>query len=396
MHKKLPYFLLWLTLAAILPGCSKDSWSGWLSRSKEVLAKLGILGDKTSPPMKRAPAPVSVAVASLRDVPVQITGIGNVAPYATVAVKSQIGGELMQVHFKEGQEVSKGDLLFTIDLRPYEIQIKQIEATLSRDTVQWENARNDAKRYEELFRKNYAAQEQYDQYRTAAIALEGTVKAEKAALENARLQLDYCTIRAAITGRTGSLLVNQGNLIKANSDSAMVVIHQVRPIYVNFAVPEQHLPDIKKYMAYGELKVEAMSAGQQKAATGMLTFIDNTVDTTTGTIKLKATFANKEGELWPGQFVDVVLTLTVEPNLVVVPSAALQTGQKGLYVFVVKDDLSAEYRAVENPRNFGDEAVIMQGLRAGEKVVTNGQLRIVPGGLVEIKSSGETAKEQNK
>lgn len=379
-----------------LCGCGKEEMTGWLNRGKETLAKLGLWGDKPAAPVKRPPAPVSVALAGSKNVPVQITAIGSVSPYATVAVKSQIGGELMQVHFREGQDVNKGDLLFSIDPRPFEIQIKQLEANLARDTVQWENARDDAKRYEELFRKNYAAKEEYEKFRTNAVALEATVRGEKAALESARLQLGYCTIRSPISGRTGSILVNQGNLVKANADGAMVVIHQLQPIYVTFSVPELYLTDIKKYLAQGELKVEALVSGQSKPAEGVLTFIDNTVDTATGTIRLKGTFANKQNELWPGQFVDVVLTLTVEPNLVVVPSAALQTGQRGLYVFVVKDDLSAEYRAVTSPRNFGDDAVITDGVRAGETVVTDGQLRIVPGARIEIKKDASAAKPDDK
>jgi multidrug efflux system membrane fusion protein len=220
--------------------------------------------------------------------------------------------------------------------------------------------------------------------------LEATVNADKAMVENARLQLKYCFIYSPINGRTGNLIANEGNLIKANADDAMVIINQIQPIYVSFSVPEQYLSEIKKYMSSGKVKIEVfMTKGMDNPEEGFLTFIDNTVDIATGTIRLKATFANKERRLWPGQFVDVVMTLTTQPDAITVPSQALQTGQKGQYVFVIKDDLTVELRPVIISRTIGAEAVVEKGLRPGEKVITDGQLRIVPGAKVEVKNSPE-------
>ncbi len=332
--------------------------------------------------------PVTVATAIQRDVPVQVHAIGNAEAYSTVSVKPQIGGELSRVYFKGGQYVKKGAMLFLIDPRPYEAALRQAEANLVRDTVQAENASVDAQRYAELFKKGYVAREQYDQMRTNADALEAVVKADKAAVENARLQLGYCYIRNPIDGLTGSLIVNQGNIVKANPDTAIVVINQIIPIYVDFSVPEEELPDIKRYMAAGKLKVEAVIPNTETKVGGELTFIDNTVNTATGTIMLKATFPNKDRTLWPGQFVDVVLTLTTQPNAVVVPSQAVQTGQAGSYVFIVKPDLTVELRQVASGRTYDGEVVIEKGIQTGEKVVTDGQLQLLPGTKVEIKKAG--------
>lgn len=348
-------------------------------------------GGKPEQHMKADVVPVTADNAVQKNVPVQISAIGTVEAYSTVGIKAQTGGELTQVSFKEGQDVSKGGLLFTIDTRPYEAALRQAEAILARDNVQIENARQDVRRYEELVRKGYVAKQQYDQVRTNAAALEATVNADKAMVENARLQLKYCSIYAPITGRTGSLIVNQGNLIKANADNPMVVINQILPIYVSFSIPERYLPEIKKYKLLGRAKVAAaLSKVDGHPAEGLLTFIDNAVDRTTGTIRLKATFANKEKQLWPGQYVNVVMTLAAQPNAIVVPSKAVQTGQSGQYVFVVKSDLTVEYRAIVVSRTLDDETVIEKGLNAGEKVVTDGQLRLIPGAKVEIKSSNHS------
>jgi multidrug efflux system membrane fusion protein len=242
-------------------------------------------------------------------------------------------------------------------------------------------------------KRGYVAQEQYDQISTNAAVLEATVNADKAIVENARLQLKYCFIYSPITGQTGNLISNQGNLIKVNADNPMVVINQIQPIYVTFSVPEQNLLEIKKYMAAGNLKIEAfLSKEDMKPEQGVLTFIDNTVDTATGTIKLKGTFANRGKRLWPGQFVNVVLTLTTQPNAVVVPSQAIQTGQMGQYVFVIKNDLTVESRPVVVGRTLNDETVVEKGIQPGEKIVTDGQLRLVPGVRVEIKNKAEGNK----
>ena len=346
-----------------------------------------------SEPSKVRSVPVTAGTVIQRTVPVQVRAVGNVEAYSTVSVKSQIGGELIRVHFKEGQDVQKGDLLFTIDPRPYEAALKQAEANLAKDMAQLENARSELLRYEELIKRDYVTRQEYDQIHANAAALEATVKAGMALVDNARLQLKYCFIYSPINGKTGNLMEDKGNLIKANADGPMVVINQIQPVYASFSMPEQYLSEIKKYMSAGKVKVEAfLTKVTDHPEEGILTFIDNTVDITTGTIKLKATFLNKEKRLWPGQFVDVVTTLTTEPNAILVPSQAVQTGQKGQYVFVIKNDLSVESRSVIISRTISGEAVAEKGLQPGEKVVTDGQLRLVPGAKVEIKSSSENAR----
>jgi len=345
---------------------------------------------KKAEPLKRPAVPVTAATVVQKTVPVQIRAIGNVEAYSTVGVKVQIGGELLRVHFKEGQDVRKDDILFTIDPRPYEAALKQAEANLARDTAQLENAKVDVGRYEDLVKKGYVAQQQYDQVLTNFATLDATVNADKALIENARLQLKYCYIYSPITGRTGGLVVNQGNVIKANADNPIVTINQIQPIYVTFSVPEQFLPEIKKYMATEKVQTQAIiGTDESHPEDGILTFVDNAVDITTGTIKLKATFVNREKRLWPGQFVNVVLTLTSQPNALVTPSAAVQTGQQGQYVFVIKGDLTVESRPVIISRTLNNESVIEKGLQSGEKVVTDGQLRLVPGALVEINKGTE-------
>ncbi len=344
-------------------------------------------GNSSQPP-KKPVAPVSVGTVTQKTVPVLLTAIGNVETVSTIQVKSQIGGILNKVHFKEGQDVAKGSLLFTIDPRQYEAQVKQAEANLAKDKAQLENAREQAQRYGELVKKGYVAREQYEQYRTNAAALEATVNADKAMVENAHLQLKYCYIYSPITGRTGNLIAAEGNLIKASADTAMVVINQIQPIYVTFSVPEHNLAEIKKYMSQGKIMVEAYVSKEDKTSEqGVLTFVDNTVDPTTGTIKLKATFPNSQKKLWPGQFVSVALTLTTRPNALLVPTSAIQTGQDGQYIFVVKKDNTVDSRPVVAGLAIADETVIDKGVNAGETVVTDGQVRLVPGAKVEIKNN---------
>lgn len=418
-----------LACLALFAGCSNDSASG-----------------KTAPPVPQG-VPVTVATVVQKSVPVQVRAIGTVQASSTVSIKSRVDGQVFRVHFTEGQDVKKGDLLFTIDPRPFEAALQQAEAMLARDMAQVaqaeatlgqrraeatqaeaniardlahvENARVDAQRYLELLREGGVAQQQYDQVRTNAAAMEATVqatraglenaraairaaqaaletakaatRADQAAVDNARIQLGYTTIRSPLDGRTGNLLVHPGALVKGNDaseSSALVVINQVHPIYAAFSVPEQFLADIKRYLAAGSLRVEAILPGQERAPEqGTLTFVNNAVDPSTGTIQLKGTFANSGNRLWPGQFIDVVLTVTTEADAVVVLSQAIETGQQGSYVFVVKPDLTVDRRQVVVGRMAGLEAVVAKGLAPGERVVTEGQIRLVPGARVDVKPS---------
>jgi len=371
------FFFLWTCLIlalALVPACS---------------------GGKSEPPPTAAPVPVTVGHVTQKTVPVEVKTIGNVEAYASVSVKARVGGELQKVHFQEGQEVKKGDLLFTIDPRPYEAALKEYRAKLARDQALLKKARDDAERYGQLIKGDLISREQYDQVMANAQALGATVQADEAAVEHARLQVGYCYIRSPITGRTGSFLINQGNLIKADDEkNPIVVIHQIQPIYVSFAVPEKYFPEIKAAMAQETLPVKAAIAGDEsRPVQGNLTFVDNRVDPATGTIRLKGTFKNDAKLLWPGQFVEVSLGLASQPNALVIPAQAVQTGQGEQFVYVVKSDQTVEYRAVMVERIMDGEAVVKKGLAAGEQVVTDGQLRLVPGARVEIKSEPKSPEK---
>jgi multidrug efflux system membrane fusion protein len=342
-------------------------------------------GDKKPPP--RPPVPVLVATVTERTVPVELKVIGNVEAYSTVSIKSRLSGQLVQVNFKEGQDVKAGDLLFVIDPRPYESALRQMEANLARDKALATKAQADAGRYAELIRKQFVSQQDYEQAKATAESLNATVNADQVAVQNAKLNLSYCYIKAPISGRTGSLIAHMGNQIKADADTAMLVINQIQPIYVSFAIPEQNLAAVRKFMAAETIKVAVVIAGQEnQPETGVLSFIDNTVDKATGTILCKATFANEAKRLWPGLFVNVVVQLSTQPNAILVSSQAVQTSQAGPIVFVVKPDLTVEIRPVEVGRPIDGEVIITKGLTPGERVVTDGQLRLVPGAKVEIKT----------
>ena len=361
-------------IGAVLLGLCVFWWTGCSSKKAE---------SQGVPPGYSVP--VTTATATLKTVPIQVHAIGNVEALSTVSVKAQVAARIEKAFFTEGQDIKKGDLLFTLDRRPFDTALQQAEANLAKDQAQLENAKAEAERYTKLFQAGIVSKEQYDSMRTNADALAASVRADKAAIEKARIDLSYCTIQAPIDGRTGALLVHPGNLVKDN-DAVLVVVNQIHPIYVTFSVPEQYLADIKRYRAAGPLRVEAVVPTQeQNPGQGVLTFIDNAVDNTTGTIKLKGTFENPDNRLWPGQFVNVALTLTTQPNAVVVPSQAVQTGQVGQYVFVVRQDMTAEYRPVVAGDNVGGETVVRKGLVAGETLVTDGQLRLVPGMKVAIK-----------
>jgi multidrug efflux system membrane fusion protein len=337
--------------------------------------------------------PVTVAPVVAKPMPIDIRVIGTTEAFSTVAVHSQITGELTSVNFKEGDDVKQGQVLFTLDRRPLEAALQQAEANLARDQAGAVNARAQAARYRDLLQRGIATREQVDQITANAAAADATVGADVAAVDNAKVQLQYATISAPIPGRTGALQVHAGNLVRASDTTPLVVINQVTPIYVTFGIPEAQLPALKRYMAAKPLTVEAHAPNESgSASTGRISFVDNTVDQTTGTIKIKGTFPNQDRRLWPGQFVNVVVTLTTDPNAIVVPATAVQTGQQGQYAFVIKPDQTAELRTVTVARTNGTDTVIASGLKPGETVVTDGQLRLVAGSKVTIKSSGAAAK----
>lgn len=360
-----------------------------------MLAGLLMLGGCVSKSAKPEAAPmefrvpVTVAKATMKNVPVQVEVIGNVEAYSNVSVRTQMAGEIEKAHFTQGEDVKKGQLLFTLDRRPFEVALSQLEANLARDQAQLANARAQAERNEKLFQEGIISKDQYETFRTTAEAQAATVRADQAAIENARINLSYCSVYSPIDGRTGSYQVYPGNIAKVN-DTVLVVINQIHPIYVAFSVPEQYLSEVKEFQARGPLNVEARIPNDPGApSSGRLTFIDNTVDTATGTIKMRATFQNSDNRLWPGQFVNVVLRLSVQPNATVVPSQAIQTGPMGKYLFVVEPDAKGDLKGNLRPVVVGTavqgETVIEKGVAPGDTVVTDGQLLLAPGSKVEIK-----------
>ena len=336
-----------------------------------------------------AAVPVSVAVVTRQTVPVRLRAIGNVEAYSTVAVKARVDGQIIEVNLRDGAPVKKGDVLFRIDPRPYEAALRQAEANALRDAAAREQAQSQARRYEELLDKNFISKEAFAQIRTSAATAEATAKASQAALENARLNLEYSTIRSPLDGFIGKVLLQAGNLVKANDVNPLVVINQVRPIYVNFAVPEQNLPEVRQRMAQAPLAVEVVpSAGQQAQPVGRLIFVDNAVDPSTGTIRMRAQFDNQDAALWPGQFVNVSLRLYEQRDAIVVPAQAVQTGPEGQYVYVVDKDMTADMRRITVQRTDGETAIVAKGLAEEERVVTRGQLRLGPKVKVQIAKPG--------
>jgi len=305
-------------------------------------------------------------------------------------VRAQITGEMTSVNFKEGEDVEQGQVLVTLDKRPLEAALQLAQAILDRDLAQAANARAQARRYEDLANRGIATREQVDTSRAQAAALDATVTADKANVENATVQLTYATIRSPMSGRTGLLQVHPGNLVRANDTALIVTINKITPVYVSFSVAEAQLPALKRYLAaQGTLPASALAPTETGTpSTGRVNFIDNAVDPTTGTIKVKGTFANEDRRLWPGQFVNVTVTLTSEPNAIVVPSTAVQTGQQGTFVFTLNANQTVELRQVVVARIAGDETVVQTGVSAGDTVVTDGHLRLVPGSRVSIKNSG--------
>ena len=359
-----------------------------MKKSLIVIAAALLAAACTQPKQKPVDeaVPVTVAHVEQKDVPIQIRAIGNVQPMSNVAVRALAGGQLLRVWFKEGDDVRKGQTLFTIDPAPYDAALRQAEANLQRDEAQLRNAEAQAKRYGDLVKKDYVTKEEYDKLVAAAEAARAVTAADRAAVENARLQRSYCEIRSPLDGRTGSLMVHAGNLVKANDTTPLVVINQIEPVYVQFAVPEQNLALLRQ--REGAAVEASPQQGGAPIATGTLTFIDNNVDTATGTITLKATFPNRNRALWPGQYVNVAITTDNKAGALIVPLRALQTSQKGgQYVYVVKGDKGVEMRNVTVYKTVDQNAIIDHGLNAGETVVTDGQLRLTPKSKVEIKNS---------
>ena len=360
-----------------------------------ILAALAASGACTRRQAKAAaPAavPVLAATVETRDVPIEAAAIGSVEAYTTVSLRPQVSGPIASVHFHEGADVKAGDLLFTIDPRPFEAALAQAESALARDKAQARNAAAVAERAESLFRQGILSKEQVDAARASTEALGATVQADDAAVQNAKLQLSYCTVRAPVAGRTGAVLVQAGNVVQAVTGGPLVVINQIEPVYVSFALPEPRLAELRRAVSAGRLPVEAVIGGEEsKPVEGELAFVDNQVDRATGTFRLKATFANHDRRLWPGQFVNARVVLDVRKGAVVAAASAVQAGQQGPYVFVVKPDRTAEVRRVVIGASAGDFVVVEKGLQAGETVVTDGQVRIVPGGPVEVKEAARTA-----
>ncbi|MEW6758587.1 MAG: efflux RND transporter periplasmic adaptor subunit [Acidobacteriota bacterium] len=348
-----------------------------------ILALVSSCGGKKAPPPP--PVPVTAQEARIADVPLDMRAIGTVEALQSVVVKAQVGGELQKVHFAEGEDVRKGQVLFTLDPRPYEAALRKARAELERDRARSASAQAESKRYADLVAKDYVTRQQYDDAVAEAGALAATVAADEAAVDEAALDLQYCTIRSPINARAGRLYVHEGNLVKANDDSGLVTLNRITPVYAAFTIPEQRLGEVRRFAREGTLRVEARTSDGEARA-GVLKFLDNAVNEATGTVLLKAEFPNADRALWPGQFVNVTLTLATRKGAVVVPARAVQPGQKGDYLYVVKDDGTVDMRTVRLGPRFGEEVVLEEGVAGGERVVTDGQLRLVPGAKVDVKA----------
>lgn len=368
-RSRLGVLLFPLLIAFLLSGCTK----------KEAVQAAGTPGGG------RPPAPVVVATVEQRDVPVQLKAIGNVEAYQTVQVRSQVNGQIQKIFFKEGEDVHQGQLLFQLDKRPFQAELDKAVAQMKHDEAQAEHSRIQAERYAGLEKEGIVSHEQAGQIAAQGRADASAVDADKAAIEAVRVQLQYTDIVAPISARAGALMINLGNLVKANDTPYLVQLNQITPIYATFYVPEANLARVRERALAGQLKVLAYPKGQGgEPSEGRLTFIDNGVDTTTGMFKLKATFENKDRKLWPGQFVDVALELSTQKSAVVVPTKAIQTGQQGEYVYVVKADSTAESRPVKTVGVYENLTIISNGVNVGEKVIVNGQLRVAPNGKVVV------------
>lgn len=400
-------------------GCGKPSGlfrsnSGWAGI---LLLAAGLAGgacnnqtEASRMPPPRPKIAVTVARAGLKAVPFEVAAIGTVEPYQTVAVKTQVSGPLTAMHFKEGDLVQAGTVLYEIDPAPFQMAVEKAEAALQRSRANrlrnqalLENALAEVKRHEELVAKDYVTRQQYEAIQTTAGALQASIKADEAAirvdevaLKNARLELGYCTIRAPISGRTGEILVYPGNIAKAN-DSVLLNLYQIQPVYVDFSVPEKELSRIRERLRHKRLETLAsIPETDLPPEKGHLSFLDPNIAPGTGTIHLKAEFANPGLHLWPGQFVQVAVELALEPDRLVVPAAAVQTGQQGSFVFLVMPDRTVKLRMVQVVRAYGDELVLANGIQPGDTVVTDGHMRLVDGTAVEIKNQAPAGAEQRQ
>jgi multidrug efflux system membrane fusion protein len=378
--------------------------AGMLTR-KSLLVALGVTGlaavaaivlvtqngsSKTVASKEGTAVPVTTAPVVTKTVPMRLTSVGNVEAYTTVSVKARVDGQIVAVRFKEGDEVKQNAILFEIDARPYVAALKQAQANQGKDKALLDRAIEQEKRYRDLLAKNFISNDAYEQVRTNVETAQATVDGDEAAIDNAKLSLDYCTIRSPVTGYAGKILIQQGNLVKANDVSPLVTVNQIVPVFATFSVPEQTLSAVREYQAQGALKVEATVPNSGKpTVTGRISFIDNAADPTTGTIKLKAEFPNVDKLLWPGQFVNIVLNLYEQAGAIVAPNTAVQNGPNGQYVFVVKPDMTVELRNIKIARADGNDSVVASGLVPGEQVVTVGQLRLAPGTKVTVGKSAQ-------
>jgi membrane fusion protein, multidrug efflux system len=363
------FALVSLLCVLVFGGCTGSDAPAQGSTSSGAVAR----------PQDTGAVPVMVAKAERSTIPIELSAIGTGQAYQTVSVESQVAGIVKEVHYRQGQFVRKGDLLITLDEDPFLATLAQAEAALARDKAQAQLSQVELERSDKLYKQGIVSPEQYDQSLATSTAAEATLHADEAAIRTAKIQLSYCSIYAPISGVTGAQLVSPGATVKANDVPVLVVINQVSPIYVNFSVPQQYLEPIKRSMARADLRVQATPPGDSDAEGGVLTFVNNTVDTSTGTIELMATFPNADHHLWPGQFSNVVLKLGEQQNVLVVPSEAVQAGQQGDYVFVVKPDRTVDVRQVKVGQTANSQTEVLQGLFAGETVVTDGQVRLVPG-----------------
>jgi membrane fusion protein, multidrug efflux system len=329
-------------------------------------------------------APIVVSKVGRSSFPVELRAIGTGQAFKTVSVESQVAGIVKEVHYRQGQSIHEGDLLVTLDKSPLLAALAQSEAALARDKAQAQLSQAELRRYSELDKQGIVSKQQYEQSLATSAAMQATVEADEAAIQTAKIQLSYCSIYAPISGVAGAQLVYPGATVKANDVPVLVVINQVSPIYVDFAVPQQYLGSIKSFMARSRLGVQATPPGDSVAEKGVLTFVNNTVDPSTGTIHLLASFPNSDQRLWPGQFSNVLLRLNEEQNVLVIPSQAVQTGQQGDYVFVTKADMTVDVRQVKVGQSVNNQTQVLQGLSEGETVVIDGQVRLVPGTKVYL------------